>query len=194
MGPGAFGRYELRGVLGRGAFATVYRARDPALAREVALKALMRDLADDADIQARFLAEAQAIAQLDHPNIVGIYDVGEADGRPFFAMPLIAGPTLAELIAAEGAQPLARTLAIVRQLASAVDYLHAAGLVHRDIKAANIMLDGSGRAVLMDFGIARALEWRRGATAASPPYSSSVLEQNSCGVFGREAMARDGVR
>jgi eukaryotic-like serine/threonine-protein kinase len=128
-----FGRYEVRGIIGRGGFATVYRAWDPALDREVAVKALMRDLAEDHEIHARFLAEARALARFDHPNIVRIQDVGEANGQPFFVMPLIAGPTLAELMAGRQPMELARALGIMRDLCSAVDYLHSAGLVHRDI-------------------------------------------------------------
>src|SRR5579872_6353451 len=108
MAEQSFGRYELRGLLGTGGFARVYRAYDPALRREVALKTLLPGHATDAEIRRRFTAEAQALAGLRHPNIVTVYDVGEADGLPFFAMELIEGRSLAQLVSEDGPQPLAR--------------------------------------------------------------------------------------
>ncbi|MHB8576476.1 MAG: serine/threonine-protein kinase [Dehalococcoidia bacterium] len=147
------GRYELRGVLGGGSFATVYRARDPLLGREVALKALLPHLAASDEDRRRFLAEGKALAALRHPNIVTVYDVGEADGRPFLAMELLTGRTLAQILPEDGL-PIDRVAALVRQLAAALDCLHRAGYVHRDLKDTNVMLDGDGRVVLMDFGIA----------------------------------------
>ncbi len=153
--PQTFGRYELLGILGGGGFATVYRALDPALGREVALKALLPHLAADQVIRQRFLGEARAIAGLHHPNIVTVYDVGEADGRPFFAMELIAGDTLAAALTASGRFEPARAVEVLSSLCGAVDALHAAGLVHRDIKPANVMIEPGGYVVLMDFGIAR---------------------------------------
>jgi eukaryotic-like serine/threonine-protein kinase len=140
------GRYELRDRLGRGGFATVYRAYDPALRREVALKALALDLAEDPDMRRRFLAEAQALARLDHPHIVTVYDVDEQPDRPFFTMQLIEGQTLATHLAGGVRLDLGQVAQIVTPLADALDTLHAAGLVHRDVKAANIMLARSGRA------------------------------------------------
>ena len=166
-----FGRYEIVGELGWGGFASVYRAWDPTLGREVALKALLPHLAAVPEIRQRFLSEARAIASLRHPNIVQFYEVGEANGRPFFTMELIDGPSLAALLSSGEGLPYEEALGIVRSLASALDYLHGAGLVHRDIKAANVMLDRTGRAVLMDFGIVRNLDvtqhTRTGATLGS---------------------------
>jgi serine/threonine protein kinase len=159
----AFGRYELRGTLGAGGFATVYRAFDPALGREVALKALHPALAADRSVRRRFLEEARALAGLRHPNIAVVHDVGEAEGRPFFAMELIEGQTLAELMS-QRTLPPAQVVAILRDLCAAVDYLHNRGLVHRDIKTANVMVERGGRVVLMDFGIARALAGTRHTT------------------------------
>lgn len=149
------GRYEIREVLGKGGFATVYRAWDPALQRDVAVKALSPYLAEDAEIRRRFIAEARALARLRHPNIVTVHDVGESDSGPFFAMEVIEGQTLgAEIVEGEGL-PLGRAVEALTSLAAALDYLHAAGLVHRDIKAANVMVERGGRIVLMDLGIAR---------------------------------------
>ncbi|HLZ70933.1 MAG TPA: serine/threonine-protein kinase [Dehalococcoidia bacterium] len=171
----AFGRYAILGTLGKGGFATVYRARDQALEREVAIKVLLPHLAEDPEIRQRFVAEARGIARLRHPNIATIYDVGEADGLPFFTMELIEGPTLARLLLG-GPLPPAQVVALIRSLASAIDYLHRAGLVHRDIKPANIMLEAGGRVVLMDFGIARAIDQtthtRTGTSLGTPEYMS----------------------
>ncbi|HZQ35023.1 MAG TPA: serine/threonine-protein kinase [Dehalococcoidia bacterium] len=152
-----FGRYEVLGVLGTGGFAEVLRARDPALGRDVAVKALLPHLLDQPAIVQRFAAEASAIARLRHPNIVTIYDVGEAEGRPFYAMELVQGLPLTALITAGRALAPERVLELLRGLCSAIDYLHNAGIVHRDIKPANVMLDEAGQVVLMDFGVARTL-------------------------------------
>src|SRR5579885_2996131 len=135
------GRYALREILGDGGFATVYRAWDPILGREVALKALLPHLARQPEVHRRFLAEVRSLAALRHPNIVGFLDVGEAGGLPFFTMELVPGPTLAQLIGRSGPQPPDAVAAMLMDLASAIDYIHAAGLIHRDIKAANVMLD-----------------------------------------------------
>jgi sugar lactone lactonase YvrE len=156
--PTLFCRYELRSQLGQGGFAQVYRAWDTILRREVALKALLPFLATNPDIRDRFLAEAQALAGMRHPNIVTVYDVGECEGRPYFTMEVLNGETLAEKAAGERQLPLHEVVPVLTDLASALDYIHAIGLVHRDIKGANIMVEKSGRVVLMDFGIARALE------------------------------------
>jgi serine/threonine-protein kinase len=171
----AFGRYELRGVLGNGGFATVYRAYDPALQRDVALKTLLPHLAADPTVRARFLAEARALAALHHPNIVTIYDVGETDGLPFFAMELIEGSSLAARLGS-GTPPADRALFWLSNLASALDYLHAAGLVHRDVKPANIMIGPGGQAVLMDLSVARNLGGTQytqtGVSLGTPAYMS----------------------
>lgn len=156
-----FGRYEVRGTLGIGGFATVLRARDPALDRDVAIKVLFPHLASDGEVRRRFLAEAKRLVQLRHPNIVAVQDIGEADGTPYFVMDLIEGRTFAEVIAADGRLDPDRVIGLVSGLCSAIDYLHAAGLVHRDIKASNVMVDASDRTFLMDFGIVVALDQTR---------------------------------
>ncbi|HEY7293646.1 MAG TPA: serine/threonine-protein kinase, partial [Dehalococcoidia bacterium] len=161
MPPASFGRYEILGTLGHGSFATVYRARDPLLDREVALKVLLLHLCAEAEARERFLAEARALAALHHPYIVTVFEAGEADGTPYFAMELVTGRTLASLIAEQGAFALDRALPLLRGLGAALDAVHAAGLVHRDVKDSNVMLDPSGRVVLMDFGIALALRRTR---------------------------------
>lgn len=157
-----FGRYQVTGWLGRGGFAEVFSARDPLLRRDVALKVLLPHHAADADLRRRFLAEARALARLRHPHIVGVYDIGEADGAPFFTMELIAGETLASLLAVGWRLDDGRIMSLLRDVASALDALHAAGLVHRDVKPANVLVDGAGRAVLMDLGLSE-------ETTAPPP-------------------------
>jgi hypothetical protein len=170
----SFGRYELRGELGWGGFATVYRAWDPALRREVAVKALMPHLARVSDLRRRFLAEAQALARLQHPNIVPVFDVGEAEDRPFFAMALVDGQTVAATLAASKHLPLSQVVDLLQSLASALDELHSHGLVHRDVKPQNVMIDRSGRVVLMDLGIARSLDstsvTQTGSSLGTPQY------------------------
>jgi serine/threonine-protein kinase len=156
------GRYEVRGILGRGGYGTVYRVWDPLLEREVALKKLQPQWTADADVRRRFLAEAQAAANLHHPNIGEVYEPGEADGVPYFTMELIEGQTLDQLVSDRGPLPLAQAARILEGLCSAVDFLHRKGRVHRDIKAVNVIweeADGTPpRAVLTDFGIARAFD------------------------------------
>lgn len=153
--PVQIGRYHVRGRLGQGGFATVYRAWDPMLRREVALKVLLPELAGDAGLRARFLAEARVLAGLRHPAIAVVHDVGETEGLPFFAMELIDGRTLAQATIGGRSLPLGDVITIAERLCAAVDAMHAAGVLHRDIKASNVMVDGDGRVVLMDFGIAR---------------------------------------
>ncbi len=148
-----FGRYVIGAELGRGGQAAVYRARQVATERDVALKVF--DELDDADKLARFRREAVAAARVDDPRIVTVYESGDVDGVPFIAMRLVPGPSLAELVARFGALPPARALAILDDVASAVDAAHGHGLVHRDIKPANVLLDLDDRAYLSDFGVAR---------------------------------------
>src|SRR5438876_7454253 len=132
------GRYELLEKIGAGGFATVYRANDTLLEREVALKLLFAHLAENTSLRDRFLREARALSSLKHPNIVAFYDVGEVDGAVFIAMELVNGPTLTRLLGPGRGLPLERALEVMRGLCSAVDYLHGEGLVHRDIKASNV--------------------------------------------------------
>ncbi len=155
---GNAGRYDMTAVLGEGGMATVWRAYDRQLGREVALKALQPHLTPDAEIRARFAAESSALASLSHPNIVRVYDISASDRFPYFTMELIDGPSLADIIRRDGPQPPRRVAEALWALASAVDYLHAMGIIHRDVKAANIMVDRDGRLVLMDFGVARMLD------------------------------------
>ena len=151
--------YTIENEIGRGGMAVVYAARDRKLRRIVALKVLPPDLAFRADIRARFVREAQTAARLNHPNIVPIYAVDERDGLVYFAMSLIDGETLATRLIREPRPPIAFVESILIQVADALAYAHSAGVVHRDIKPDNVLIDSeTGRATVTDFGIARALE------------------------------------
>ena len=154
--PKQIARYRIRGELGRGAMGVVYRAEDPALDRVVALKTIV--LADDAegrdDYHKRFFLEAKAAGKLTHPNIVTTYDFGEEGGVAYMAMELLEGTELRERLK-EGALPPAEALAIAMQIAQGLAFAHERGVVHRDVKPANIMLLERGQAKIMDFGIAR---------------------------------------
>lgn len=145
-------------LLARGGMADVYRAEDPTQGRPVAIKILPPSLAADEQFRRRFLREAQAVAGLEHPNIVRLYNFGEEKGTYFIVMEYLSGPDIRSLLKEKQRLPLEEALPILRGVASALDYAHAQGLVHRDIKPSNILLDAtpSGqRAVLTDFGIAK---------------------------------------
>lgn len=149
------GRYALGEVLGTGGMATVWRATDEVLAREVAVKVLRPQYAADAGFAARFEREARDVAQLSHPRLVTVFDSGIDNGNPFIVMELVAGRTLRQVLDDAGRLPPARAAGIAAAVCEALEVAHAAGLVHRDIKPANIALSGDEVKVL-DFGIARA--------------------------------------
>jgi eukaryotic-like serine/threonine-protein kinase len=148
------GRYEFVRPLGHGAMAIVDLMHDVELDRPVALKRLAENLARDDDLRRRFVREARLAARLSHPNVVRVFDVGEADGRPFIAMEYVEGETLAELLARRGPLPAAEVARLGVQVCAALAAAHAAGLVHRDVKPQNLILGKDGVLRLGDFGIA----------------------------------------
>lgn len=148
------GRYELLGRIGAGGMADVWLARDPHLQRLVALKILHRRFAQDREFVERFRREAEAAAGLQHPNIVAVFDRGDVDGTYYIAMQMLEGRTLKELID-EGLGP-ERAVGLIRQVLEAAGFAHRHGVVHRDLKPQNVIVDEEGKATVTDFGIARA--------------------------------------
>jgi eukaryotic-like serine/threonine-protein kinase len=149
------GRYEIQHRLGKGGMGSLYLARDPDLDRLVAIKLLKDDYLDDQELRERFAREARALARLRHPNIVVVYDFGEHEGRPFMAMEYIDGETLRQRLARTPPLKLAHGLALIEDLCAGLANAHDAGIVHRDIKPDNIMINRQGVLKLLDFGIAR---------------------------------------
>src|SRR5215471_13365720 len=143
------GPFEIVGHLGTGGMGEVYRAKDTRLGREVALKILPLDVANDTARRARFEQEARAVAALNHPNIVGLYDMASAEGVSFIVTELVPGETLTAILA-KGTVPLKRLLDIAMQLADGMASAHGAGITHRDLKPANVMVTTDGRVKILD--------------------------------------------
>lgn len=204
-------RYTLKQRVGSGGMATVYRAWDNKLERDVAIKVLHEHLSFDSTFQERFEREAKFVAGFHHPNIVQVYDSAmiETDEAPiyFMVMPFLIGNTLADLIESYKTKneilPIETTLKLVTEIASALDYAHARGMIHRDVKPANILYDSHGSAILTDFGIARLMESNNltaegmtiGTPAYMPPEQAQGLEVDhrsdiySLGVIAYELLA-----
>jgi hypothetical protein len=157
--------YRIEELLGRGGMGVVYRAYDLRLKRPVALKLVTPSLARDERFRERFARESELVMSLEHPNVVPIYDAGDVDDRVYLAMRLVDGNDLGALLRAEGALGPVRALAICAQIAAALDAAHARGLVHRDVKPSNVLLDASEHAYLADFGLTRRLDDEAGAGA-----------------------------
>jgi serine/threonine-protein kinase len=172
------GAYEVRGELGRGGMGVVYLGFDPRLDREVAIKMLPTELAQDAVARERFVNEARSAARLQHPNILPVYDVGEVDGRPYLVMLRVHGADLATRLTTRGRWTVAEAEPLLRQLSAAIDTAHAHGVVHRDIKPENVLIEDGGQAMLTDFGIARVSDsggrglTRTGMILGTPEYMS----------------------
>ncbi len=152
---GTFAGYRIEALVGRGGMGVVYRATDLSLERPVALKLITPELARDAHFRARFLREPRLAAALDHPNVVPIYEAGEREGQLYLAMRYVSGSDLKTTLEREGSLTPQRALPILEQIAGALDAAHRRGLVHRDVKPANMLLDEDGHAYLTDFGVTK---------------------------------------
>ena len=191
-------RYEIRGKLGKGGMAAVYRGYDPRFKREVAIKVMSQGLIGNDSSRARFSREAQVIASLEHPAIVPVYDFGEQDGHPFLVMRLMVGGTLGERLA-QGPLTMTETYRIFERLAGALDAAHTRGIVHRDLKPANVLFDQWGEAYLADFGIVKVATEDAsnltgiGTTLGTPSYMSPEQAQGSETVDARSDIYALGV-
>ena len=170
------GKFEVRALVGRGGMGMVYEGWDPLLERKVAIKVLAPHLVWEQDFIERFLREARGAARIKHPNIVTIYDVGREGGWYYYVMEYLDGQALVDVIRTRGALSVHDAISILRPLASALDFAHHSGLIHRDVKPANIIIDRDGRVTLTDFGIARAAQQTRltmsGSVIGTPAYMS----------------------
>jgi eukaryotic-like serine/threonine-protein kinase len=157
-------RYELQELAGSGGMSSVYRAYDRLLERSVAIKVLHEQYSNDPEYVERFRREAQAIARLSHPNIVTVIDRGEHEGRQYIVFEHVAGENLKETVQRLGPLPVGRALALAHQAARGLAFAHQHGVVHRDVKPHNVLIDAEGTAKVTDFGIARSVEREDGIT------------------------------
>jgi serine/threonine-protein kinase len=175
MRPGArLGHYEVLSALGAGGMGVVYRARDTRLRREVAIKVLPEQVAQDSERLSRFEREALVLASLNHANVATVHGFESAEGTPFLVMELVDGETLADRVA-RGPVPLDETIALFLQIAEGLEAAHEKGVVHRDLKPANIKISGAGKVKILDFGLAKAMASDRAASAQASASDSPTL-------------------
>jgi serine/threonine protein kinase len=181
------GRYELGPLLGAGGMASVYRATDPVLERTVAVKVLSPPYDQDPTFVERFRHEARAAARLSHPNVVAVYDSGSAAGVQYIVMEYVAGETLADILRRQGVLDPGRAAEVGRLVCEALEAAHAQGLVHRDVKPANVLVSRDGQVKVADFGIAK-------ATAAHTLTGSGPLLGTAAYLSARAGPGRPGGR
>ncbi len=174
--------FEITEELGRGGMGSVYKARDQHLDRDVALKVLLPETVNDADRRRRFVQEAKAASALNHPNIVHVYDIDEAEGVLFIAMEYVAGRTLDKVIPQRG-MAIGEALKYAAEIADALAAAHAAGIVHRDLKPSNVMLTERGSIKLLDFGLAKLMERASGSGEPGATETMAEAEQTAAGII-----------
>ncbi len=184
--------YEIQEVLGRGGMGVVYRARDVKLKRDVALKMVLAGRDATPGERARFFSEAEAVASLKHPNIVQVYEVSQQDDHPFMVLEYVSGGTLSARLA-EGPLPTRDAAELVKAVASGMNVAHQSGLVHRDVKPANILMDDGGTPKLTDFGLVKQLENESGLTLSGTPVGtpSYMAPEQAAGQSNRVGPAAD---
>jgi serine/threonine protein kinase len=165
-----FGPYQIVAPLGEGGMAAVYKAYQPSMERYVAIKVLPRQLAESDEFIARFRREAHLLAQLQHPHILSVFDYGQADNYTYIVMPFIQSGTLADVLKARRLS-LTEVRRIIVQVGDALGYAHARGMIHRDVKPSNVLVDERGNCLLTDFGLARMTE----ATSAKLTTSGAIM-------------------
>jgi len=170
------GQYEITALLGEGGMATVYRAHQESMRRDVAIKVIKVGLNEQAEFMTRFIREVQTVAALSHPHILKVFDYGEFNGAAYLVMELLTGGSLAQIIK-RGPMPITMVRRVVEHITSALDYAHGTGIVHRDLKPQNVLLDSQGNAFLTDFGIAKVLREKTqitqtGTVMGTPAYMS----------------------
>ena len=173
--PERIGRYELLDRIGKGGMGVVYRARDTQLDRLVALKMIVTELAEESETRERFIREARAAADLNHPNIIKIYDFGEQSGRAYIAMELLAGRNLVQVLEDEERIPIESWMKVMRGVSAGLSFAHARAIVHRDLKPGNLFLPDNGWVKILDFGLARIASsklTRSGLVFGTPDYMS----------------------
>jgi serine/threonine-protein kinase len=188
--PERLGKYEIKGALGKGAMGVVYKAFDPHIERNVAIKTIRKDLVDPelaAQFMARFKNEAKAAGRLHHPNIVGVYEYGEDDAVAFIAMEYVEGTGLREYLTLRASFEFARLVALMSQLLDALEFAHARGVVHRDLKPSNLIVTTEGQLKVADFGVAR-VDTSNLTTAGMVIGTPSYMSPEQC--RGLEADAR----
>jgi serine/threonine protein kinase len=190
-----FAGYWIKGDVGRGGMGVVYQATELSLDRPVALKLIAPELASDDAFRKRFLRESKLAASLGHPHVLPIYAAGEEDGQLYLAMRYVEGEDLKTLIASEGKLELERALRICSQVAEALDAAHEKGLVHRDVKPANVLLDEHEDAYLSDFGLTKQIGGastqpaRSSARSTTWPLSRSEASRSTEGRMGTPSLA-----
>ena len=189
------GRYEIVRVMGSGAMGIVYEGLDTKLHRQVAIKTIIKStLANPeqaADYSERFMREAQAVAQLNHPNIVAVYDFGEEGDIAYFVMEFIRGSELRQLMSSGDQLPLSRSLGMMIELLDALDYAHKHGIIHRDIKPANIMIDRDGRVKLADFGVVKVMGNKEGTQSGTVVGTPGYMSPEQ--ILGTSVSARSDI-